>query len=179
MNALDMGTKSGEVIDHPAVTKAKADKAEKRAKAAAEKEATEADAPEVVFSTVTEFAKEARASWEAQQSAREKRTAIGKRFADRVKTANEKLASAVTENPKNELAKLITARDAAKARAKKLAAEIEEVGPEDDTAVGKAYRSRARVLDERAEEKSKAGERVTKKSARFEAVMSAQLKFAL
>lgn len=168
------------VIDMPHVKAAKDEKAAKRAaKAKAD------EAPEIVFETVTAAAKEAVASWEAAQRARENRTAIGKRYADRVKTANERLASAVADEPGSEAAKLIGALDNAKARARKLRAELEEVAPEDDSAVGKAWRSRARLLDERAEEKAKAGERVTKRGARFEAVMASikaqasQLKLAL
>lgn len=167
------------VIDMPHVKAAKDEKAAKRAA----KAKAEAEAPEVVFSSVTEAAKAAIESWEAAKAAREKRTAIGKRFADRVKSANEKVDAAITDNPKSELGKHLTSLANAKARAAKLRKETE--GLVNDCPVSRAWKARARVLDERAEEKAKAGERVTKRAARLEAVMesiriqASQLKLAL
>lgn len=173
------------VIDMPHVKAAKDEAAKAKVRRAKVKAVVEADVPEVVFSSVSEAARAAIESWESAQRAREARTAVGKRFADRVKSANEKLAAAVTDNPKNAAAKLAVALDSAKARARKLRTEFEELATDDKGPVGKAFRSRARVLEERAEEKAKAGEKVTKRGARFEAVMasikaqSAQLKLAL
>lgn len=173
------------VIDMPHVKAAKDEAKAEKAKRAKVKAVVDAEVPEVVFSSVSEATLAAIESWEAAQRARESRTAVGKRFADRVKSANERLASAVTDNPKNAAAKLAVALDSAKARARKLRTEFEEVATEDSGPMGKAFRSRGRVLDERAEEKAKAGEKVTKRGARFEAVMASikaqasQLKLAL
>lgn len=175
---------TAKVLDMPHVAAAKAEKAAKKAKR--DEEAAEVtERPEVVFGTVVEAATEVVKSYEAAQRAREARTEVGKRFADQVKTANERLASAITDEPDTDAAKLLTSLDNAKARVKKIKAECEEVLAEDDGAVGKAWRKRAKVLEERAEAKAAKAALVEKRAARFEAVMSsvkiqaAQLNLAL
>lgn len=171
------------VLEMPAVKAERESKAAKAEAKRAAKEKADAETPEVVFSSVSEAAAKAIESWEAAQSAREKRTAIGKRYADQVRTANEKVEAAIADNPKSELGKHLTALGNAKARAAKLRKETEELV--NDCPVSRAWKSRARVLDERAEEKATAGKRVTKTGERFEAVMSsiriqaAQLRLAL
>lgn len=170
---------TAEVIDHPAKKAADAAKAAKRAAKAEE------ERPEILFASAHAAAGAALEAWEAEQRARETRTKIGKQYGDRVKTANEKLAAAVAEDSKGEAARISAALDNAKARAKKLRAEWEEAAQADGGPVGRAFRSRAKLLDERAEAKAAAGAKITKRAERFEKVMAslkaqaAQLKLAL
>ncbi len=168
MHALDMGSKgSAEVIDHPAVVKEKAEKAAKKAKRA--EEAAEVTAKP--FDDADQAGQEVLGAYEAKERARESRTAVGKRFADRVKTANEALKTALSEDADSEVAKLSGQLAKAKARVKSLSAEYEEAAGADKGPIGKAYRKRDAVLEERAKAKETAGQKVTKTAERFEKVM--------
>lgn len=186
MNALDMGTKTAEVIDHPVTAKAKAEKAEKRAaKAEREAETVEVEKPAMVFDTVTEALTAAAKADEARARAEAARTKVGKEFADRMKQANDGLKEAITEEPDGDLAKHLTSIKNAQARLTKLRAKTDEIAKDDDGAVGKAYRKLSRVKKERAAAKEGPSARVEKASEKFEVVMSsirlqaAQLKLAL
>lgn len=125
-------------------------------RAAKEPDETETPAPEPYVSVPAAFADVVKA-WEAEQKAKAARTAVGKRFADRVKSANERLKSAIEDGSRTSLGKLHAKLQAAKATVKTLTAKWEEGADADKGKIGKAYRSRGALLEERAEAKEKAG----------------------
>ena len=152
-----------------------ADEVEKAAKRVAKRAKEEVDEtpaqPEPFTSTAAALA-EVVAKWEAEQNAKAARTAVGKRFGDRVKSANEKLKSAIEDGSRTATGKLHAKLVSAKANVKLLTAKWEEAADGDKGAIGRAYRSRGKLLEERAEAKEKAGAKVERTSDAFEAVMA-------
>ena len=155
-----LNSERAEVIDHPAVTAAKAEKAAKRVKKTEEEAKGENTLP--VFDDVHEALSALVKATQAEEAKKGKRKKLADQYADQVKQAKDSFDLAVSEGSgeaKDAVELAVRAEadaKAARATAKRLREEADTACNADKTRIGKTFSALSEVKEERSEKKSAA-----------------------